>query len=496
MENPMRKKQSKLKTKIGSKKSDRKNQVAGEYVFPPPDIFATDAQTRILKGNKNKKSRELKIEGINIVLGPIVTLYELFPSDESSTIKFTAFLESFAKTHFLRGTRIINPIPRKGTIGIEIPNIAPSTVHLKTLLSSTEFLNNKAKLQLLLGRTTLGNICLEDLVKMPHLLIAGSDGSDVIRCIHNFITGLLFYIHPSNVKFVIIDRTFSDLKIYDQLKNHFLATSPDSDEVIVTTLQNAKRISNSLEKEMENRYKLLTESGVRDITGYHKRFGEHKMPYIIVIINDLSALLDSIGKSIARLAMLARAVGIHLIVGTQHPTHDVLTDVIRSSIPARIAFQVSSKSESKCIINKIGAEDLLGNGDMLYLRSGEIKPVRIPCPIISIPEIEQLIKHITAQKGCGPYQFPTIVGSTRTKKDNKVSDRDEYFEEAARLVVRHQKGSVTLIQRRLKVGYARAARIIDQMEAAGVVGPFDGSSARQVLITNEDQLDALLKKIP
>jgi S-DNA-T family DNA segregation ATPase FtsK/SpoIIIE len=452
---------------------------------------------------------DVEIESVSVTPGPVITLYELVPASGVKISRIVNLADDLALALAAKGIRIIAPIPGKSAVGVEIPNRNPSMVHLRTVLNSTKFREFKAALPLALGKTISGDVYIDDLGKMPHLLIAGSTGSGKSVGINTFLASLLFRLHPSDVKFVIIDPKKIELTLYARLRHHFLAVSPDINEDIITTPENAVGILKSVELEMEQRYEKLAAAGVRNILDYNDRFKagrlkdsekvrHGKIPYLVVVIDELADLMITAAREveepIARLAQLARAVGIHLVLATQRPSVDVITGVIKANFPARIAYQVASKTDSRTILDMNGAEQLLGSGDMLYLPSGSPKPLRIQNAFISTDEVERLTEHIERQQGYSkPFQLPSVLARKSSRLGSSSSDRDEFFEEAARLIVRHQQGSVSLIQRRLKVGYSRAARIVDELEAAGIVGPFDGSKARLVLIEDETQLDRLLE---
>ncbi|HEY4613758.1 MAG TPA: FtsK/SpoIIIE domain-containing protein, partial [Bacteroidota bacterium] len=361
------------------------------------------------------------------------------------------------------------------------------------------------------GKTISGEVFIDDLSKMPHLLIAGATGSGKSVGINTILTSLIYRLHPSDVKFVVIDPKKIELSLFSKLRKHYLAVSPDIDEEIVTSSNNAVLMLKSVEYEMEKRYDLLASAGVRGIADYNERLRDgrlhdteavkhRKLPYLVVVIDELADLMMTAAREveepIARLAQLARAVGIHLVLATQRPSVDVITGVIKANFPARVAYQVASKIDSRTILDMNGAEQLLGNGDMLYLPPGSPKPIRIQNAFISTDEVERITNHIAKQQGYSqPAQLPSVFEKKKASAMSGGDERDELFDEAARIVVRHQQGSVSLLQRRLKIGYSRAARLVDELEATGIVGPFDGSKAREVLVDSEAGLEALLKGI-
>lgn len=449
----------------------------------------------------------VRIEKVIATPGPVVTLYELVPAEDVKLSRIESLQDDIALAMKARGIRMIIPIPGKGTVGVEIPNHKSVTVRIRSVVGSKKFNDSTLQLPIALGKTISGDVYVDDLTKMPHLLVAGSTGSGKSVGINVIIASLLYKLHPTDLKFLLIDPKKIELNLYEKLKNHYLATSKDYAEKIITTPQNSVMALRSLEIEMEKRYERLANATVRNIADYNKKFSEGrlkddenikhgKMPYIVVIIDELADLMITAAREveepIARLAQLARAVGIHLVLATQRPSVDVITGVIKANFPARIAYLVNSKVDSRTILDMNGAEQLLGKGDMLYTPPGSGKPVRIQSPFISSEEVERLAGFIGTQKGFSrQYDMPS-VNQKKGKSYSDSDERDELFEDAARIIVRYQQGSVSLLQRKLKVGYARAARIVDELEAAGVVGPFDGSKAREVLIETEAQLDQLI----
>ncbi|MCB0729419.1 MAG: DNA translocase FtsK [Ignavibacteriae bacterium] len=454
---------------------------------------------------------DIEIEDISVTPGPVVTLYEIVPSPGVKISRIVSLEHDIALALAARGIRIIAPIPGKSAIGVEIPNEKSQLVSARSVLSYLS--KSKAELPIAIGKTIVGEVYITDLSIMPHLLIAGSTGSGKSVGINMLITSLIYAKHPSEVKFVIIDPKKIELSFYGKLNKHYLAVSPDLDEEIITNPQNALLVLKAVEHEMEKRYDKLAKAGVRNIVDYNKKIANpkqrpadtekiqhHKLPYIIIVIDELADLMMTSGKEveapIARLAQLARAVGIHLVVATQRPSVNVITGVIKANFPARIAYQVATKIDSRTILDMNGAEQLLGRGDMLFLPGGIPKPIRMQNAFISTDEVEKITNYIYTQPGYSKrYFLPSMFEKKNSEAGNFLSDLDPMFEDAARVIVRHQQGSVSLLQRRLKLGYSRAARIVDQLEEAGIVGPSEGSKAREVIVENEEQLETILRSL-
>lgn len=492
-----------------------------DYVFPSVDLLNAprpgkeDVDDEELRANADLLRATLaefdvELESVSVTPGPVVTLYELVPASGVKISRIVSLENDMALKLAAKGIRIMAPIPGKSAVGVEIPNQHRSLVTMRSVINSTKFRDSTARLPLAMGKTISGEVYTDDLGKMPHLLIAGSTGSGKSVGINTIIASLLYRMHPSDLKLVIIDPKKIEMAQYANLRNHFLAVCPDINEDIVTNPRNAVIALKSVEYEMEKRYDKLAVAGVRNIDDYNERVKDGrlrntdamthvKLPYVIVIIDELADLMMTAAREveepIARLAQLARAVGVHLIVATQRPSVDVITGVIKANFAARIAYQVATKIDSRTIIDMNGAEQMLGDGDMLYLPSGSPKPIRLQNAYISPDEVDSLVNHIGRQQGYStPFMLPSIVEKKRNNEAGGELERDELFEEAAHLVVRHQQGSVSLLQRRLKVGYSRAARLVDELEAAGVVGAFDGSKAREVLVESEAELDVLLNQ--
>lgn len=488
------------------------------YDPPPIDLLAPqeaheDVDDQELKTNARLLQEKLRtfnieIENLTVTPGPVVTLFEFVPAAGIKLSQIESLGDDIALALKARGIRIIAPIPGKGTVGVEIPNNNPAMVRIRSVLNTAKFREADMNLPLALGKTTVGEVFCADLSKMPHLLIAGATGSGKSVGINSILVSLIYKMHPSDLKLAIIDPKKIELTQYRNLIDHFLVSCPDIDEDIVTDPQNAVLLLKSLELEMDRRYDMLAKSGQRNIFDYNKKIEDGvlkptpdaphvKLPFIVLIIDELADLMITASKEveepIARLAQLARAIGIHMIVATQRPSVDVLTGMIKANFPARIAYQVATKIDSRTILDMNGAEQLLGNGDMLYLPGGRPKPLRLQNAFISTDEVEAICDHVGDQHGYSqPYVLPSVAEKKKQGAVGTIDSRDDLFDEAAHLVVRHQQGSVSLIQRRLKVGYARAARIVDELEDAGIVGPFDGSKARAVLLESEAELEAYI----
>ncbi len=504
----------------GRSSRPRRTKIEGghKYKFPHFDLLDAPLQTEQeidydeLEENKTKLVEKLaryKIEiiAVNAKVGPTVTLYELTPAPGVKVSRIKALEDDLAMVMAAQGIRMIIPIPGKSAVGVEIPNSRRELVRVQSVLNTTRFQKSEMELPVVLGKTIEGEIFIEDLAKMPHLLIAGATGSGKSVGLNTLITGLLYACDPSDLKFVMVDPKKIELQQYKDLEQHFLAIPEDGTEAIITEIADALDILRACEREMSIRYDLLKEAGVRGVKDYNIRLVEgeldandgHKhLPYIVIIIDELADLMMTAGKDveapIARLAQMARAVGIHLILATQRPSVDVITGLIKANFPARLAFQVASKVDARTILDQNGAEQLVGNGDMLYMKGSKI--LRLQGPFVSVKEIDRLMHYIQEQPGPGPYRLPKVEDEPVVPSSDQASRNggvDELFEEAARIIVRSQQGSVSLIQRKLSIGYTRAARIVDQLEQAGIVGTFAGGKAREVLVPDEVTLEKLLR---
>ncbi|MBK6913832.1 MAG: DNA translocase FtsK 4TM domain-containing protein [Ignavibacteriales bacterium] len=486
-----------------------------DLLEPVPEEDFKVAEEELKKNAELLKEKlklfDIEIKDISVTPGPVVTLYEIVPSPGVKISKIVGLENDIALALAARGIRIIAPIPGKGAIGVEIPNAESAIVKARSVLAKIN--ESTMELPMSLGKTISGDVYLTDLSKMPHLLIAGSTGSGKSVGINMIITSLLFAKKPSEVKLIMIDPKKIELSLYNKLRKHYLAVSPDLDEEIITVPQNAVILLKSVEMEMEQRYDKLAKLGVRNIVDYNKKVASlpkkpadstgmkhHHLPYLVVIVDELADLMITAGKEveepITRLAQLARAVGVQLVLATQRPSVNVITGVIKANFSARIAYQVATKIDSRTILDMNGAEQLLGKGDMLFLPTGSPKPNRIQNAFISTEEVEKITNFINQQSGYSrPYFLPSIYEKKRGSGRGFLADLDPMFEDAARVIVRYQQGSVSLLQRKLKLGYSRAARIVDQLEEAGVVGPNDGSKARTVLIENDEQLETVLRSL-
>ena len=473
---------------------------------------AEEELTRNAELLKDKlKLFDIEIQNISVTPGPVVTLYEIVPAPGVKISKIVGLENDIALALAARGIRIIAPIPGKGAIGVEIPNAEAAIVNARSVLGKVK--DSKMQLPLSLGKTISGDVYLTDLSLMPHLLIAGSTGSGKSVGINMIISSLLYSKMPADVKFILVDPKKIELSFYNKLRRHYLAVSPDIEEEIITVPQNAVLMLKSVEIEMEKRYDRLAKASVRNIVDYNKKIDNpktkphdsesikhHHLPYLVVIIDELADLMITAGREveepITRLAQLARAVGIHLVLATQRPSVNVITGLIKANFSSRVAYQVATKIDSRTILDMNGAEQLLGRGDMLFLPTGSPKPIRMQNAFISTDEVESITNYIYTQPSYSkPYYLPSIYDKKKNPSSGLSLDLDPMFEEAARVIVRHQQGSVSLLQRKLKLGYSRAARIVDQLEDAGIVGPNDGSKARQVLVENDEQLETVLRTL-
>lgn len=490
-----------------------------DYKYPPLTLLEAHGSEKIiqdtneLQNNKNQiietlRNYSIEIQKISATVGPTVTLYEIVPAPGVRISKIKNLEDDIALSLAALGIRIIAPIPGKGTIGIEVPNVRKTIVSMKSMLSSEKFQNNKYSLPIAIGKKIDNENFIVDLASMPHLLMAGATGQGKSVGLNAILVSLLYKKHPSQMKFVLIDPKKVELSIYRQIEKHFLAKLPGEEDAIITDTKKVVHTLNALCIEMDNRYDLLKEAGARNIKEYNEKFikrklnpqkGHQFLPFIVLVIDEFADLIMTAGKEvempIARLAQLARAIGIHLIIATQRPSVNIITGTIKANFPARIGFKVSSKIDSRTILDTGGAEQLIGKGDMLISHNGEV--TRLQCAFVDTPEVENIVDFIGDQRGY-PQAFllPEYVDEKDLEgKDFDMSDRDALFEDAARLIVQNQIGSTSLLQRRMKLGYNRAGRLMDQLEAAGVVGPNQGSKARDVLIKTEMELQQHLDAI-
>ena len=464
-----------------------------------------------LEDNKNKivetlNNYKIGISSIKATVGPTVTLYEIIPDAGIRISKIKNLEDDIALSLSALGIRIIAPIPGRGTIGIEVPNKNATIVSMNSVISSKKFQTTKMELPIALGKTINNETFVVDLSKMPHLLMAGATGQGKSVGLNAVLASLLYKKHPAEVKFVLVDPKKVELTLFNKIERHYLAKLPDSEDAIITDNTKVINTLNSLCIEMDNRYDLLKTAFCRNIKEYNTKFKARKLnpndghkflPYIVLVVDEFADLIMTAGKEvetpIARLAQLARAIGIHLIIATQRPSVNVITGIIKANFPARIAFRVTSKIDSRTILDSSGADQLIGRGDMLYTQGNDL--TRIQCAFIDTPEVELLTEFIGSQKAySSAYILPEYISEeSGTSLDIDINDRDKLFREAAEVIVTAQQGSASLLQRKLKLGYNRAGRLIDQLEAAGIVGPFEGSKARQVLITDLLALNKLLE---
>lgn len=488
-----------------------------KYQFPPLDLLKKYDSEGItidqdeLEENKNRivetlSNYSIGISNIKATIGPTVTLYEIVPNAGVRISKIKNLEDDIALSLAALGIRIIAPIPGKGTIGIEVPNKNSTIVSMRSVIASQRFQKSEMELPIAFGKTISNETFVVDLAKMPHLLMAGATGQGKSVGLNAVLTSLLYKKHPAEVKFVLVDPKKVELTLFNKIERHYLAKLPDSEEAIITDNTKVINTLNSLCIEMDNRYEMLKNALCRNIKEYNEKFKSRKLnpndghqflPYIVLVVDEFADLIMTAGKEvetpIARLAQLARAIGIHLIIATQRPSVNVITGIIKANFPARIAFRVTSKIDSRTILDSAGADQLIGRGDMLYTQGNEL--TRIQCAFVDTPEVEIITEFIGGQKAYpDAYLLPEYVGEeSGTNLDIDISDRDKLFREAAEVIVTAQQGSASLLQRKLKLGYNRAGRLIDQLEAAGIVGHFEGSKARQVLVPDLVALDQLLE---
>ncbi len=490
-----------------------------QYHFPPLDLLEdysnlkSEVSDEELIENKNKIVETLKNFKIDIVkikatIGPTVTLYEIIPAQGIRISKIKNLEDDIALSLSALGIRIIAPIPGRGTIGIEVPNRQPQVVSMRSILGSKKFQETTAELPIAMGRTISNEIFVFDLTKMPHILVAGATGQGKSVGLNAIITSLLYKKHPSQIKFVFVDPKKVELNLYASLEKHFLAKLPDAVEPIITDVEKVKATLNSVGIEMDNRYELLKSSHTRNLKEYNRKFIQRKLnpdkghrflPYIVVVIDEFADLIMTAGKEIefpiARIAQMARAIGIHMVIATQRPSTNIITGVIKANFPSRIAFKVASMIDSRTILDQPGANQLIGKGDMLFASGSEI--VRLQCALVDTPEVERVCEHIASQQSYpSAYILPEYYGEeSDTPGAVDLNQKDEFFDDAARLVVLNQQGSTSMIQRRFSIGYNRAGRIMDQLEAAGIVGSSEGSKPRKVFYQDEYSLEQKLNSL-
>jgi S-DNA-T family DNA segregation ATPase FtsK/SpoIIIE len=487
-----------------------------DFKLPPVDLLEARGEGKVqvnreeLEENKNKivttlRNYNIEISKIKATIGPTVTLYEIVPAPGVRISKIKNLEDDIALSLSALGIRIIAPIPGKGTIGIEVPNLNPDIVSMRAVIASDKFQKTDMALPVALGKTIQNETFIADLAKMPHLLMAGATGQGKSVGLNAILVSLLYKRHPSQVKFVLVDPKKVELTLFNKIERHYLAKLPNEEEAIITDTKKVVNTLNSLCVEMDQRYELLKNAHARNIKEYNAKFkgrklnpkeGHKYLPYIVLVVDEFADLIMTAGKEvetpIARLAQLARAIGIHLIIATQRPSVNIITGVIKANFPSRIAFRVTAKIDSRTILDASGADQLIGRGDMLLSMGSEV--IRLQCAFVDTPEVEQIVDFIGGQRAFPEaHLLPEYVDESSDGPGSLDDmDRDAMFEDAARIVVMHQQGSASLLQRKLKLGYNRAGRIVDQLEAAGIIGPFEGSKARQVLIPDELSLEHLL----
>jgi S-DNA-T family DNA segregation ATPase FtsK/SpoIIIE len=492
------------------------------YKYPVLDLlknYGSDKDNHIdmveQNANKNRiittlQNYGIEIDSIKATVGPTITLYEIVPKAGIRISKIRNLEYDIMLSLAATGIRIIAPIPGKGTIGIEVPNADPQVVSMHSVIASKKFQESKFELPVAFGRTITNDIFMVDLAKMPHLLVAGATGQGKSVGLNAIITSLLYKKHPAELKLVLVDPKKVEFNIYGDIEKHFLAKLPDGDDAIITDVNKVVETLNSLCKEMDDRYDLLKKAHVRNIKEYNEKFfnrnlnpekGHRFLPYVVVIVDEFGDLIMTAGKEvelpIARIAQLARAVGIHMILATQRPSVNIITGVIKANFPARVAFRVSSMIDSRTILDAPGANQLVGRGDMLFSQGSDL--TRVQCAFVDTPEVENIVHYIGDQQGYPTAfylpEYSLIEGEGIDTSSIDMSKRDPLFEEAARLIVANQQGSTSLIQRKFSIGYNRAGRIVDQLEVAGIIGPFEGSKARQVLVMDDYHLEQIFKNL-
>jgi S-DNA-T family DNA segregation ATPase FtsK/SpoIIIE len=489
------------------------------FAFPSADllkVYDTTGKVNMEEQNANKskiittlQNYGIEITSITATVGPTITLYEIVPKAGVRISKIRNLEDDIALSLSALGIRIIAPMPGKGTIGIEVPNKEPQIVSMQSVIASKRFQECTYDLPVALGKTITNEVFMFDLCKMPHLLVAGATGQGKSVGLNAIITSLLYKKHPAEMKMVLVDPKMVEFNIYSRIEKHYLAKLPDAEKAIITDVTKVTQTLNSLTKEMDDRYELLMNAGVRNIKEYNEKFrkrrllptkGHRFLPYLVIIIDEFGDLIMTAGKEIempiARIAQKARAVGMHMVIATQRPTTNIITGTIKANFPARMAFRVTSQIDSRTILDMSGANQLIGRGDMLFSQGSDL--IRIQCAFVDTPEVEGIAQYIGSQQGYShAFELPEYVGEGSEEKIGNIdlNDRDPLFEEAARLIVVHQQGSTSLIQRKFSIGYNRAGRLMDQLEAAGIVGPTQGSKPREVYIADEYHLEQLLSQL-